>query len=55
MAKAQQRVDSLTARLIGLSDHAELSAIGAELTVAQAELDELETTWLELSEQQSAG
>ena len=49
MAKAQQRVDALTERLVGLSDHAELSALGAELTEAQRELDDHETTWLELA------
>ena len=49
MAKAQQRVDGLTARLVGLTDHAELAAIGAELTDAQRELDEHETAWLELA------
>ncbi len=49
MAKAQQRVDALAARLVGLTDHAELAAIGAELTDAQRELDEHETTWLELA------
>ena len=49
MAKAQQRVDALAARLVGLTDHAELAAIGAELTDAQRELDEQETTWLELA------
>ncbi|MET0662609.1 MAG: ABC-F family ATP-binding cassette domain-containing protein [Ilumatobacteraceae bacterium] len=49
MAKAQQRVDGLTARLVGLSDHAELAAIGAELTDAQRELDAHETAWLELA------
>ena len=49
MAKAQQRVDALATRLVGLTDHAELTAIGAELTDAQRELDEQETTWLELA------
>ncbi|MGI9646635.1 MAG: ABC-F family ATP-binding cassette domain-containing protein [Ilumatobacteraceae bacterium] len=50
MTKAQRRVDRLTERLAGLTDHAELADVGAELADAQAELDELETTWLELSE-----
>ena len=49
MAKAQQRVDGLTARLVGLTDHAALSALGAELADAQRELDEHETAWLELA------
>ena len=49
MAKAQQRVDTLAARLVGLTDHAELGAIGAELTDAQRELDGHETAWLELA------
>ncbi len=50
MTKAQRRVDALTERLAGLTDHAELAAVGAELADAQSELDRLETTWLELSE-----
>ena len=49
MAKAQARVDGLTARLVGLTDHAALSTLGAELADAQRELDEHETTWLELA------
>ncbi len=49
MAKAQQRVDSLAERLVGLTDHAELASIGAELTEAQRELDAHETAWLELA------
>ncbi len=53
MTKAQRRVDALTERLSGLTDHTELSRVGAELTEAQAELESLETTWLELSELQS--
>jgi len=55
MTKAQRRVDTLTERLAGVTDHTELSAVGGELADAQAELDQLETAWLELSEQQSTG
>ena len=53
MVKAQTRVDQLTERLSGLTDHSELHALGSELAVAQAELDELESRWLELAELQS--
>ncbi len=49
MIKAQQRVDELTAQLVGQTDHGELASIGAALTDAQRELDEHETTWLELA------
>jgi ABC transport system ATP-binding/permease protein len=52
MVKAQKRVDQLGERLRAVSDHAELAALGAELTAAQAELDELESAWLELAELQ---
>ncbi len=48
MVRAQKQVDALTERLVGATDHAVLAATGAELTVAQNELDELETRWLEL-------
>ncbi len=51
MIKAQRHVDVLTERLTGVTDHAELSTIGAELAAAHADLDKLETAWLELSEQ----
>jgi ATP-binding cassette subfamily F protein uup len=53
MVKAQKRVDQLTERLSGLTDHAELHALGSELAVAQDELDTLESRWLELAELQS--
>ena len=52
MVKAQKRVDQLTERLAGLTDHNELQAIGSELTDAQSELDVLESRWLELAELQ---
>ena len=42
-------VDELTAQLVGQTDHGELASIGAALTDAQRELDEHETTWLELA------
>ncbi|QRN80810.1 MAG: ABC-F family ATP-binding cassette domain-containing protein [Nocardiopsis sp. BM-2018] len=54
MAKVQRRRDQLTDRLAGLTDHAELAAVGAELSEVQAELDLLEERWLELAEQQSS-
>jgi ATP-binding cassette subfamily F protein uup len=52
MVKAQKRVDQLTERLAGLTDHAELHSLGSDLAAAQAELDELESRWLELAELQ---
>jgi ATP-binding cassette subfamily F protein uup len=51
MAKVQRRRDQLTERLHGTGDHRELAALGAELAAAQAELDELESRWLELADQ----
>jgi ATP-binding cassette subfamily F protein uup len=53
MVKAQKRVDQLTERLAGLTDHTELTALGSDLAAAQAELDDLESRWLELAELQS--
>jgi ATP-binding cassette subfamily F protein uup len=53
MAKAQKRVDQLTERLVGATDHSELHSLGSELAAAQAELDDLESRWLELAELQS--
>ncbi len=50
MVKAQRRVDQLTEQLTSTTDHAELTAVGAELADAQAELDGLEAAWLELAE-----
>ena len=52
MVKAQQVVDLLTERLSAVTDHVELTTLGTELAAAQAELDELETRWLELAELQ---
>jgi hypothetical protein len=51
MVKAQNRVNSLTERLTGLTDPAELHEVGQDLTTAQSELDEHELLWLELAEQ----
>jgi ATP-binding cassette subfamily F protein uup len=53
MAKAQKRVDQLTERIATVTDHAELRAVGSDLATAQADLDELESRWLELAELQS--
>jgi ATP-binding cassette subfamily F protein uup len=53
MVKAQKRVDQLAERLTTVTDHTELTALGTELAGAQAELDDLESTWLELAELQS--
>ena len=51
MVKAQNRVNSLTERLTGLTDPAELHEVGQDLATAQSELDEHELLWLELAEQ----
>jgi ABC transport system ATP-binding/permease protein len=53
IAKVTTRRDRLTEQLAGLQDHGELVRIGAELTAVQAELDQLEETWLELAEMSS--
>jgi ATP-binding cassette subfamily F protein uup len=57
MVKAQKRVDQLTERLATIDhstvDHTEFTAIGTELAAAQAELDALESRWLELAELQT--
>jgi ATP-binding cassette subfamily F protein uup len=53
MVKAQRLVDQLNEQLVGTVDHTELAAIGSRLTVAQTELSELETRWLDLAERQS--
>ena len=54
LALAQGRVDRLTTQLTGQTDHAELAALGAELSTAQQELDALESRWLELAELQDS-
>jgi ABC transport system ATP-binding/permease protein len=53
IAKVTTRRDRLAEQLAGLQDHGELVRIGAELTAVQAELDQLEETWLELAEMSS--
>ena len=57
MVKAQKRVDQLTERLATIDhstvDHTEFTAVGTDLAAAQAELDDLESRWLELAELQS--
>ena len=45
--------DQLTERLAAVTDHTELHALGSDLAAAQAELDDLESRWLELAELQS--
>jgi len=50
MVKAQKKVDSLHAELAATTDHEVLAERGAALSVAQADLDDLEATWLELAE-----
>ena len=54
MVKAQKRVDTLTAKMTGLTDATELQGVGQELSDAQGELDDLEMCWLDLAEQQEA-
>ncbi|HYN32366.1 MAG TPA: ATP-binding cassette domain-containing protein, partial [Ilumatobacteraceae bacterium] len=57
MVKAQKRVDQLAERLATIDhsavDHTEFTAVGTELAAAQAELDQLESRWLELAELQN--
>ena len=53
MARAQREVDRLNGLLVATTDHEQLAGLGAELAAAQAELAELEESWLELAEQQS--
>ena len=50
MVKSQKRVDRLAGQLTKVTDHEQLTALGAELAEAQAELDRLEGDWLELAE-----
>ena len=50
MVKAQKRVDALQVELASTTDHEVLAERGAVLATVQAELDELESTWLELAE-----
>jgi ATP-binding cassette subfamily F protein uup len=54
MVKAQKRVYTLTTKMTGLTDAAELQRVGQELSDAQAELDDLEMRWLDLAEQQES-
>ena len=53
MVKAQKKVDQLTERLTTVADHTELTTLGTDLAMAQLELDDLESRWLELAELQS--
>ncbi len=50
MVKAQKRVDSLSEKLAQAAGHQQLADLGADLASAQANLDEFEARWLELSE-----
>ena len=52
MVKAQKRVDDISEELASTSDHTVLAERGAVLATAQAELADLEATWLELAELQ---
>ena len=54
MTAAQREVDRLTERLGATTAHEVLADLGDQLTAAQASLSELETTWLELAEQQDS-
>ncbi len=51
MVAAQRTVDRLTEQLGATTDHEALADLGDDLARAQAELSELETTWLDLAEQ----
>ncbi|MFK7917756.1 MAG: ABC-F family ATP-binding cassette domain-containing protein [Ilumatobacter sp.] len=50
MVKAQKKVDGLHEELASTTDHEVLAERGAVLVEAQATLDELESTWIELAE-----
>ena len=50
MVKAQRLVDSLSEKLADATGHQQLADLGADLATAQADLDEFEARWLELSE-----
>ena len=54
MAKAQRQVDRLTIALNEATDHDELTSLGTELAAAQSDLEQLESTWLELAELQES-
>lgn len=54
MVKSQKRVDTLTTKMTGLTDAAELQRVGQELSNAQAALDGYEMRWLDLAEQQES-
>jgi ABC transport system ATP-binding/permease protein len=54
MVRRQRRRDELTEKLTGVTDHAELARIGADLTAAQTALDQVEEEWLELAEESEA-
>jgi hypothetical protein len=51
VARLERRRDQLTASLSGLADWTEADRIGAELTAAQAALDDAEERWLALAEE----
>jgi ATP-binding cassette subfamily F protein uup len=51
VARFERRRDQLSRSLSGLSDWAEADRIGAELSQAQAALDEAEDRWLSLAEE----
>ncbi len=51
MARQQRRRDRLSESLGGVTDHAELARVGAELAGAQSALVEIEERWLSLAEE----
>ena len=51
LAKATKRRDALAAEITGVSDHVQLTELGARLTDAQNAVDAAEHTWLELAEE----
>jgi ATP-binding cassette subfamily F protein uup len=55
LARLQRRRDQLSTSLQGLVDYAEAARVGAELTDAQAALDEAEERWLALAEEAESG
>jgi ABC transport system ATP-binding/permease protein len=54
MVRRQRRRDELSGQLSGVTDHVAAGRIGAQLTEAQAALDDAEERWLELAEESEA-
>ena len=55
VGRLQRQRDKVTEALTLTTDHRELTRLGGDLAVAQAELDAAEDQWLQLAEQDEAG